>query len=135
MVMVSTISNKELLEFALNCVFPTSEEIDPLILKEITHFLETNAQQIRPEDAEIVRGEVRKAMIHFKNRPYLWNMRKKVSEIINRGNLNHISVSSYSFTDELRKVGLSKEEIDVLKFSIKKAQYSYNQIQTIPSPK
>ena len=133
--MVSTISNKELLEFALNCVFPTSEEIDPLILKEITHFLETNAQQIRPEDAEIVRGEVRKAMIHFKNRPYLWNMRKKVSEIINRGNLNHISVSSYSFTDELRKVGLSKEEIDVLKFSIKKAQYSYNQIQTIPSPK
>lgn len=133
--MVSTISDKELLEFALNCVFPTTEEIDPLILKEITHFLETNAQQIRTEDAEIVRGEVRKAMIHFKNRPYLWNMRKKVSEILNRGNLNHISVSSYSFTDELRKVGLSKEEIDVLKFSIKKAQYSYNQIQTIPSPK
>lgn len=133
--MVSTISDKELLEFALNCVFPTTEEIDPLILKEITHFLETNAQQIRVEDAEIVRGEVRKAMIHFKNRPYLWNMRKKVSEILNRGNLNHISVSSYSFTDELRKVGLSKEEIDVLKFSIKKAQYSYNQIQTIPSPK
>ena len=133
--MVSTISDKELLEFALNCVFPTTEEIDPLILKEITHFLETNAQQIRVEDAEIVRGEVRKAMIHFKNRPYLWNMRKKVSEILNRGNLNHISVSSYSFTNELRKVGLSKEEIDVLKFSIKKAQYSYNQIQTIPSPK
>ena len=133
--MVSTISDKELLEFALNCVFPTTEEIDPLILKEITHFLETNAQQIRPEDAEIVRGEVRKAMIHFKNRPYLWNMRKKVSEILNRGNLNQVSVSSYSFTDELRKVGLSKEEIDVLKFSIKKAEYSYNQIQTIPSPK
>ncbi len=133
--MVSTISNKELLEFALNCVFPTTEEIDPLILKEITHFLETNAQQIQPEDAEIVRGEVRKAMIHFKNRPYLWNMRKKVSEILNRGNLNQVYVSSYSFTDELRKVGLSKEEIDVLKFSIKKAQYSYNQIQTIPSPK
>ncbi len=135
MVMVSTISNKELLEFALNCVFPTSEEIDPLILKEITHFLETNAQQIHPEDAEIVRGEVRKAMIHFKNRPYLWNMRKKVSEILNRGNLNQVYVSSYSFTDELRKVGLSKEEINVLKFSIKKALYSYNQIQTIPSPK
>ncbi len=133
--MVSTIGDKELLEFALNCVFPTTEEIDPLILKEITHFLETNEQQIRPEDAEIVRGEVRKAMIHFKNRPYLWNMRKKVSEIINRGNLKQFSVSSYSFTDELKKVGLTKEEIDVLKSSIKKAQYSYHQIQTIPSPK
>lgn len=135
MVMVSTISDKELLEFALNCIFPTTEEIDPSILKEITHFLETNAQKIRPEDAEIVRGEVRKAMIHFKNRPYLWNMRKKVSEILNRGNLKQVSVSSYSFTDELRRVGLSKEEIDALKFSIKKAEYSYNQIQTIPSPK
>ena len=133
--MISTIRDKELLEFALNCVFPTTEEIDPLILKEITHFLETNEQQIRPEDAEIVRGEVRKAMIHFKNRPYLWNMRKKVSEIINRGNLKQFSVSSYSFTDELKKVGLTKEEIDVLKSSIKKAQYSYYQIQTIPSPK
>ena len=133
--MVSTIGDKELLEFALNCVFPTTEEIDPLILKEITHFLETNEQQIRPEDAEIVRGEVRKAMIHFKNRPYLWNMRKKVSEIINHGNLRQFSVSSYSFTDELKKVGLTKEEIDVLKYSIKKAQSSYHQIQTIPSPK
>ena len=133
--MVSTIGDKELLEFALNCVFPTTEEIDPLILKEITHFLETNEQQIRPEDAEIVRGEVRKAMIHFKNRPYLWNMRKKVSDILNRGNLNQVSMSSYSFVDELKKVGLSKEEIDVLKFSIKKAQCSYHQIQTIPSPK
>ena len=68
----------EFIAIALNSIFPTTEVIEPEILKEITKFLEESENKVELKDAEIVRGEIRKALIHFKNRPYLFNTRKKM---------------------------------------------------------
>ena len=74
--------SEEFIDIALNSVFPSTEEIDSEILKEITVFLEENENKIPLEDAEMVRGEIRKALIHFKNRPYLFKTRKKMEELL-----------------------------------------------------
>ena len=125
----------EFIDIALNSIFPSTEEIEPEILKEITNFLEDNESRVPSEDAEIVRGEIRKALIHFKNRPYLFNMRRKM-ELMLRGddNWKRFTIAPASFLLELRKAGLNNEEIDLLQSSFKTAEKSYSLYKTIPSP-
>ena len=72
----------EFIDIALSSIFPSTEEIDSEILKEITVFLEESDNKVPIEDAEMVRGEIRKALIHFKNRPYLFKTRKKMEELL-----------------------------------------------------
>jgi len=126
----------EFIDIALNSIFPSTEEIDPQILKEITHFLENNEGRVPLEDAEIVRGEIRKALIHFKNRPYLFNMRRKMEKLL-RGddNWKRFIIAPVNFIEDLRKAGLNNEEIDLLQSSFKSAKKSYSRFKTIPSPK
>ncbi|MBY8999739.1 MAG: hypothetical protein KGD64_02385 [Candidatus Heimdallarchaeota archaeon] len=125
----------EFLDIALNIIFPSSEAIEPQILKEITNFLEDSETRVPSEDAEIVRGEIRKALIHFKNRPYLYNVRRKMETLL-RGddNWKRFVIAPASFIEELRKAGLNNEEIDLLKSSFKTAEESYSLYKTIPSP-
>jgi len=128
--------HEELLEIALDSIFPSTEAIDNNILREITHFLETNEQSIRPEDAEIVRGEIRKALIHFKNRPYLYQTRRKVKEILQKNeNWKRFVISPNVFVEEMKKVGLNDEEIKMLRISLSTAEKTYKLLTTIPSPK
>ncbi len=126
----------EFIDIALNSIFPSTEEIEPQILKEITLFLEDNEERVPLEDAEIVRGEIRKALIHFKNRPYLFNMRKKMETLL-RGddNWKRFMIAPASFIEDLRKAGLNNEEIDLLQSSFKSAKKSYTHFKAIPSPK
>lgn len=126
----------EFIDIALNSIFPSTEEIEPQILKEITNFLEDSETRVPLEDAEIVRGEVRKALIHFKNRPYLFNMRRKMETLL-RGddNWKRFIIAPASFLVELRKAGLNNEEIDLLQNSFKSAEQSYSRLKTIPTPK
>ncbi|MHA1347702.1 MAG: hypothetical protein ACTSVO_02370 [Candidatus Heimdallarchaeaceae archaeon] len=126
----------EFIDIALNSIFPSTEEIEPQILKEITNFLEDSETRVPLEDAEIVRGEVRKALIHFKNRPYLYNMRRKMETLL-RGddNWKRFIIAPASFLVELRKAGLNNEEIDLLQNSFKSAEQSYSRFKTIPAPK
>ncbi len=126
----------EFIDIALNSIFPSTEVIEPQILKEITHFLEDNEERVPLEDAEIVRGEIRKALIHFKNRPYLFNMRKKMETLL-RGddNWKRFMIAPASFIEDLRKAGLNNEEIDLLQSSFKSAKKSYSRFKAIPSPK
>lgn len=127
--------SEEFVDIALNCIFPSSEEIEPEILKEITVFLEESENQVSPEDAEIVRGEVRKALIHFKNRPYLYSTRKKMEKLLkSNDNWKRFIVSPNSFVSEFRDAGLNNEEIDMLRISLKTARNSYTVIKNIPLP-
>lgn len=127
--------SEEFIEIALNCIFPSSEEIEPEILKEITAFLEESENHVAPEDAEIVRGEVRKALIHFKNRRYLYDTRKKMEKLLKRDdNWKRFIVSPNSFVSEFREAGLNNEEINLLRISLKTAQNSYFVIKNIPLP-
>lgn len=135
---MSTLNYEEFDDFidiALNSIFPSSEEIEPEILKEITHFLEDNEGRVPPEDAEIVRGEIRKALIHFKNRPYLFNMRRKMETLL-RGddNWKRFVIAPSSLINELRKAGLNNEEIEILQTSFRSAEASYTTYKSIPSP-
>ncbi len=126
----------EFINIALNSIFPSTEEIEPQILKEITHFLEDSETRVPLEDAEIVRGEIRKALIHFKNRPYLFNMRRKMETLLRgEGNWKRFIIAPDSFLEELRKAGLNNEEISLLQSSFKSAEKSYSRFKTIPSPK
>ena len=126
----------EFIDIALNSIFPSTEEIEPQILKEITHFLEDNETRVPLKDAEIVRGEIRKALIHFKNRPYLFNMRRKMETLLRgEGNWRRFMIAPDSFLEELRKAGLNNEEIGLLQSSFKSAKKSYSRFKTIPSPK
>ncbi len=128
--------SEEFVDIALNCIFPSSEEIDGEILKEITIFLEESENHVSPEDAEIVRGEVRKALIHFKNRPYLYNTRKKMEELLkSNDNWKRFIVSPNSFVTEFREAGLNNEEIDLLRASLKTAKQSYSVMKNIPLPR
>ena len=128
--------SEEFVDIALNCIFPSSEEIEPEILKEITAFLEESETYVSPEDAEIVRGEVRKALIHFKNRPYLYNTRKKMEKLLkSNDNWKRFIVSPSSFVSEFRDAGLNNEEIDLLRDSLKTAKTSYSVMKNIPMPK
>ncbi len=128
--------SEEFIDIALNCIFPSSEEIEPEILKEITVFLEESDNQVSPEDAEMVRGEIRKALIHFKNRPYLYNTRKKMEKLLKvNDNWRRFIVSPNSFVSEFRDAGLNNEEIDLLRTSLKTARNSYSVIKNIPLPR
>lgn len=128
--------SEELLEIALDCLFPKTQHIEKDILAEITGFLEANSKGIPEKDAEIVRGEIRKAMIHFKNRPYLYATRKKVESFLKKDeNMKRFSIAPLAFVEELKNVGLSNEEIDGLRNSITAAKKTYKLIQTIPTPK
>ena len=128
--------SEDFVDIALNCVFPSSEEIEPEILKEITAFLEESETHVSPEDAEIVRGEVRKALIHFKNRPYLFNTRKKMEKLLKTNdNWKRFIVSPSSFISEFRDAGLNNEEIDLLRASLKTARDSYDVMKKIPLPR
>jgi len=134
--MVFDYDSEEFVDIALNCIFPSSEEIEPEILKEITAFLEESETHVSPEDAEIVRGEVRKALIHFKNRPYLYNTRKKMEKLLKANdNWKRFIVSPGSFVSEFREAGLNNEEIDLLRISLKTAKTSYGIMKNIPMPK
>ena len=134
--MVLDYDSEEFVDIALNCIFPSSEEIEPEILKEITVFLEESENHVSPEDAEIVRGEVRKALIHFKNRPYLYNTRKKMEKLLkSNDNWKRFIVSPNSFVSEFRDAGLNNEEIDLLRSSLKTAKTSYSVMKNIPMPK
>ena len=125
----------EFIDIALNSIFPTTEEIEPEILKEITKFLEENENKANPEDAEIVRGEIRKALIHFKNRPYLYNTRKKMAKLLRiNDNWKRFIVAPNSLISELRKAGLNNEEIQLLRSSLQTAEQSYYVMKNIPSP-
>ncbi len=128
-------NTEEFIDIALNCIFPSTEEIDPSILKEITHFLEENENRIEPEDAEIVRGEIRKALIHFKNRPYLYNTRKKMEKLLKvNNNWKRFLISPKTLTSELIDAGLNNEEINLLRMSLKTAEKSYSMMKSIPCP-
>ena len=134
--MVLDYDSEEFVDIALNCIFPSSEEIEPEILKEITAFLEESETHVSPEDAEIVRGEVRKALIHFKNRPYLYNTRKKLEKLLKANdNWKRFIVSPSSFVSEFRDAGLNNEEIDLLRMSLKSAKTSYSAMKNIPLPR
>ena len=133
---VNNYNQEELLDIALNAVFPSTESIDRDILQEITHFLETNEQSIKPEDAEIVRGEIRKALIHFKNRPYLYQTRKRVKELLRKNeNWRRFVISPNVFAEEMKKAGLSDEEIRMLRISLATVEKTYKLLTSIPSPK
>lgn len=126
---------EELFELALNSVFPSSEKIDDNILKEITHFLETHEISVPKEDAEIVRGEIRKALIHFKNRKYLYNTRKKIEQLLKpNDNWRKFVISPISYMEEIRKAGLSDEEIKNLITALQSAERTWRLLKTIPSP-
>ena len=128
--------SEEFIDIALNCIFPSSEEIEPEILKEITVFLEESDNQVSPEDAEIVRGEVRKALIHFKNRPSLYSTRKNMEKLLKvNDNWRRFIVSPNSFVTEFRDAGLNNEEIDLLRISLKTARNSYFVMKNIPLPR
>ena len=128
-------NTEEFIDIALNCIFPSTEEIDPSILKEITHFLEENENRIEPEDAEIVRGEIRKALIHFKNRPYLYSTRKKMEKLLKvNNNWKRFLISPKTLTSELIDAGLNNEEIKLLRMSLKTAEKSYSMMKSIPCP-
>ncbi|MHA1224830.1 MAG: hypothetical protein ACTSP3_16555, partial [Candidatus Heimdallarchaeaceae archaeon] len=95
-----------------------------------------NETKVPPEDAEIVRGEIRKALIHFKNRPYLFETRKKLEKLLKtNGNWKRFTISPSALIKELREVGLNNEEIRILKISLQTAKESYKLIKNIPSPK
>ncbi|NPD89806.1 MAG: hypothetical protein HGN29_13925 [Asgard group archaeon] len=127
---------EEFIDIALNSVFPSTEEIDSDILKEITVFLEENENKVPLEDAEMVRGEIRKALIHFKNRPYLFKTRKKMEDLLKiDGNWKRFIVAPHDLIKELKEAGLNKEEIDLLKESLQCAENSYDLIKSIPTPK
>jgi len=133
---INSYNQEELLEIALNAIFPSTESIDRDILQEITHFLETNEQSVKPEDAEIVRGEIRKALIHFKNRPYLYRTRNRVKELLKKDeNWRRFVISPSLFTEEMKKAGLSDEEIRMLRMSLATAEKTYKLLTSIPSPK
>ncbi|MHA1302578.1 MAG: hypothetical protein ACTSPI_02605 [Candidatus Heimdallarchaeaceae archaeon] len=126
---------KELLDIALDCIFPTSESIEPEILKEITNFLEQHQPSAPSEDAEIVRGEIRKALIHFKNRPYLYNTRKKISDLLMKNeNWKKFVIAPQSFMKEMEEAGLSADEMAMLKSSIENAEVIYSLLRNIPQP-
>ncbi len=126
----------EFIDIALNSIFPSTEEIDSEILKEITIFLEESENKVPLEDAEMVRGEIRKALIHFKNRPYLFKTRKKMEELLKiDGNWKRFMIAPHDLVKELRDAGLNKEEIALLKESLKYAENSYELIKSIPSPR
>ena len=126
----------EFIDIALNSIFPSTEEIDSEILKEITVFLEESENKVPIEDAEMVRGEIRKALIHFKNRPYLFKTRKKMEELLKiDGNWKRFIIAPSDLVKELRDAGLNKEEIALLKESLKCAENSYELIKSIPSPR
>jgi hypothetical protein len=127
---------EEFIDIALNSIFPSTEEIDSEILKEITVFLEESENKVPIEDAEMVRGEIRKALIHFKNRPYLFKTRKKMEELLKiDGNWKRFIVAPNDLIKELREAGLNKEEIDLLKESLQCAENSYELIKSIPLPR
>ena len=133
--MTLEVDTDEFIDIALNCIFPSSEEIEPSILKEITKFLEENENKIEPKDAEIVRGEIRKALIHFKNRPYLYNTRKKMEQLLKMNdNWRRFIISPKTLTTELRDAGLNNEEIKLLRMSLQTAEESYVIMKTIPCP-
>lgn len=128
--------SEEFIDIALNSIFPSTEEIDSEILKEITIFLEESENKVPIEDAEMVRGEIRKALIHFKNRPYLFKTRKKMEELLKiDGNWKRFIIAPNDLIKELREAGLNKEEIDLLKESLQCAENSYELIKSIPSPR
>ncbi len=125
----------EFIDVALNSIFPSTEEIDPVILKEITNFLEENENKVAVEDAEMVRGEIRKALIHFKNRPYLYETRKKMEKLLRtRGNWKSFVITPTLFIEEMKEAGLNNEEIRMLNDSLKSAEQSYDLIKSIPAP-
>lgn len=131
----SNLNVKEMLNIALDCIFPTSEAIEPEILKEITNFLEQQEPQAPTEDAEIVRGEIRKALIHFKNRPYLYNSRKKIESLLLKNeNWRKFIIAPHSFKDELIEAGLSSKEIALLRSSLENAENTLNLLKHIPQP-
>jgi hypothetical protein len=126
---------EEFIDIALNSIFPSTEEIDSEILKEITKFLEDSENKVPLEDAEMVRGEIRKALIHFKNRPYLFKTRKKMETLLRSdGNWKRFMIAPQDLINELREAGLNREEIDLLKESLQCAENSYELIKSIPSP-
>ena len=126
---------EELFDVALNSIFPSSAQIDQKILKEITHFLETHEASIPQEDAEIVRGEVRKALIHFKNRPYLYQTRKKIEQLLKpNGNWRKFVISPVSYIEQIRNAGLSDDEIEHLRIALQTAERTWRLLKTIPTP-
>lgn len=128
--------SEEFINIALNSVFPSTEEIDSEILKEITVFLEENENKVPLEDAKMVRGEIRKALIHFKNRPYLFKTRKKMEDLLKiDGNWKRFIIAPNDLIKELKEAGLNNEEIGLLKESLRCAEDSYDLIKSIPTPR
>ncbi len=125
----------ELLELALNGMFPKTESIEPEIMKELTNFLEANEKSFPQEDAEHVRGQIRKAMIHFKNRPYLYQTRKKVETLLKeKDNFKRFSIAPNSFVSELTNAGLTENDVEELKESVHSALKTYQALKTMPNP-
>jgi len=83
----------------------------------------------------MVRGEIRKALIHFKNRPYLYQIRIKLEKLLklNRNWERFILIPNV-LIEELKEAGLNNEEIKLLKESLQEAEQSYKRIKTIPLP-
>ena len=122
---------------ALDMIYPKSAEVDHDVETEITAFLERISESAPEEDAFIIRSELRKSVVAFKNREFLYEQREAIQLFFDDKNENVTrflsgSLGIVEFLEE--DLGLSKEEINDLSQAFRYAEKFKVKIMSVPIP-
>jgi hypothetical protein len=122
---------------ALDMIYPKSPEVDHDVESEITDFLEKISESAPEEDAFIIRSELRKSVIAFKNRGFLYEQREAIQLFFDDKNENvtRFLSGSLGIVEFLKEeLGLSKDEINELSEAFKYAEKYKLKIKSVPIP-
>ncbi|MHA1912256.1 MAG: hypothetical protein ACTSYA_11220 [Candidatus Kariarchaeaceae archaeon] len=127
----------EVITTALNMIYPKSPEVDHEVESEITDFLEKISESAPEEDAFIIRSELRKSVVAFKNREVLFQQREAIKHFFDdkNENITRFLSGSLGVVEFLEtELGLSKDEITELSEAFRYAEKFRIKIKSVPIP-
>ena len=133
----SLFMSTDVITTALDMIYPKSPEVDHDVESEITDFLEKINESAPEEDAFIIRSELRKSVIAFKNRGFLYEQREAIQLFFDDKNENvtRFLSGSLGIVEFLKEeLGLSKDEINELSEAFKYAEKYKLKIKSVPIP-
>ncbi|MCG3219410.1 MAG: hypothetical protein KAR35_10405 [Candidatus Heimdallarchaeota archaeon] len=127
----------EVITTALDMIYPKSPEVDHDVESEITDFLEKISESAPEEDAFIIRSELRKSVVAFKNRVVLYQQREAIQHFFDdeNENITRFLSGSLGVVEFLKhELGLSTAEITELSEAFRCAEKFKTKIKSVPIP-
>jgi len=133
----SLFMSTDVITTALDMIYPKSSEVDHDVESEITDFLEKISDSAPEEDAVIIRTELRKSVVAFKNRGFLFEQREAIQHFFDdkNENITRFLSGSLGVVEFLKEeLGLSKVEINELSEAFRYAEKFKVKITSVPIP-